>query len=389
MIGMTDGTWMLLGNTWQQWLLAIAITVVTFLALRPLRWPLERAVRAATKQSNAGVGQKLIDDLRRPLGFLFAITGVRFGLHALTLSVPLDRAVERGFGVLVIVAATVLLGRLLRLWLLEFSVRYIHDHDLGIDPKMVPPVGRVVTFVVWLLGGLMALDNAGFDVYSLIAGLGIGGLAIALAAQKTLSNIISGLSIVLDQPFRVGQWITVNGETGKVIDITWRTTRIQTFANATLHIPNDTVASAQVLNWDQHIDEFGVGYFIFQKLSFHPHHDPEKIVRLLTEAIDQTPAVDGRDKLGMNWVKFIEVDRHGMTFGIVFDCTDRLLKNTQENLVLQSIHRVLRREGISIVTGEFKGALETDPGLDAAPQLPSGKLEATLAADLAQVSTPS
>ena len=114
------------------------------------------------------------------------------------------------------------------------------------------------------------------------------------------------------------------------------------------------------------------GFHIFNTISFHPRHDPRYISELITNALCNVTPVDGRQTLGLKWVKFIEVDEYGLKFAVAFDCTNRLLKNSQQNVVLTEIHQVLAQAGISMSVGRLTNFFDEDTSLSA------------LAADVAQ-----
>jgi len=97
---------------------------------------------------------------------------------------------------------------------------------------------------------LMVLRNLNIDITGLVAGLGIAGLAVALAAQETLSNIFGAVTIFVDRPFRVGDAVSVEGYTGSIEDIGLRSTRIRTFDGTLVTLPNSMIAKAKIDNWD-------------------------------------------------------------------------------------------------------------------------------------------
>ena len=90
------------------------------------------------------------------------------------------------------------------------------------------------------------------------------------------------------------------------------------------------------------------GFYIFNTLSFHPKENPKIISDLLQKALDKVKPIDGREKLNLKWVKFVDVDEFGLKFAVTFDCTNRLFKNSQQNVVLTAIHETLAREGIAM-----------------------------------------
>jgi MscS family membrane protein len=116
------------------------------------------------------------------------------------------------------------------------------------DNTLLPVIRRVVLGVVWTIGIMTSLNNVGVDVGALLAGLGIGGLAFALAAQDTLKNIFGGLTILTDQPFKIGDRIKVDGFDGVVETIGIRSTRIRTLEKRLVTIPNYKMGDISIEN---------------------------------------------------------------------------------------------------------------------------------------------
>lgn len=104
-----------------------------------------------------------------------------------------------------------------------------------------------VVFVVF--GSVSVLSQFGFDVISIVAGLGIVGIAVGFAAQSTLSNFIAGVTLLVERPFRIGDWVKISDQEGKVVKIALRTTWLRTRDNIFAMIPNDKVASSHIINY--------------------------------------------------------------------------------------------------------------------------------------------
>jgi small-conductance mechanosensitive channel len=117
--------------------------------------------------------------------------------------------------------------------------------------RTIPLIARALKVILVLIGLVMLLDRFGVNVNGLVAALGIGGLALSLAAQDTLADAISGVVIYLDEPFRIGDRIEIQGLNtwGDVIDIGTRTTRIRTRDNRMVIVPNSTIGKSQVVNY--------------------------------------------------------------------------------------------------------------------------------------------
>lgn len=113
-------------------------------------------------------------------------------------------------------------------------------------------VSKIWKWVLMAIGFIMAASNLGINVGAAIAGLGVAGLAVGLAAQDSLTNIIAGFTIFWDKPFRVGHWVTVGGETGEVNEITLRSTRLRTRDNTYVVIPNKNIINDTIVNLSLH-----------------------------------------------------------------------------------------------------------------------------------------
>ncbi|WP_303290188.1 mechanosensitive ion channel family protein [Marinobacter sp. SS5-14b] len=118
-----------------------------------------------------------------------------------------------------------------------------------LDASIRQLVENVFSVLTATFAVVTVLAQFGFDVVSIVAGLGIVGIAVGFAAQSTLSNFIAGITLLIERPFRIGDWVTINGQDGKVVKIALRTTWLRTRDNIFTMIPNDSVASSDIVNY--------------------------------------------------------------------------------------------------------------------------------------------
>lgn len=154
------------------------------------------------------------------------------------------------------------------------------------DPALAPIVLPLARLSLLALGLLVAVEQMGFNVGSLIAGLGIAGLAVGLAAQETLANFLAGIALLWDRPFRLGDNVTVAGRFGVVTEIGLRSTRLRTLEQLEVTIPNKEVAQQQIVNHSRYPQirinaAFAVGY----------REDLERVRALLVAAVARQPGV--------------------------------------------------------------------------------------------------
>lgn len=139
--------------------------------------------------------------------------------------------------------------RVAELFIDYLSRKFIEKKFKGANVPQMGIVVLIMKITVWSLGILMVLSNLGYNVNSLIAGLGIGGIAVALAIQNILGDLFSSVSIYMDKPFKVGDLIFVNDQYGKVKKIGIKTTRITTLQGEELVIPNQKLVSTAIQNY--------------------------------------------------------------------------------------------------------------------------------------------
>ena len=130
-------------------------------------------------------------------------------------------------------------------------VRFLdNDDDLdGTQKTLISALESVLRFIIIFVGAIFVADALGFELTSLLAGLGISGLAFALAAKDSISNFFGAITVLLDRPFKVGDWVVIGSSEGEVIEINLRTTLVRTSVDTIITIPNANLVSIPVENW--------------------------------------------------------------------------------------------------------------------------------------------
>ncbi|MDQ0206518.1 mechanosensitive ion channel family protein [Alkalicoccobacillus murimartini] len=126
---------------------------------------------------------------------------------------------------------------------------FANKAELDQESMLIPFLSKILRFLVVVITLVMIIDNWGFEISTFVAGLGIGGVAFALAAQDTIGNFFGGIIIITERPFRKGDWIETPTVEGAVEDITFRSTKIRTFSDTLVIIPNSTLANEAITNW--------------------------------------------------------------------------------------------------------------------------------------------
>ena len=169
-------------------------------------------------------------------------------------------------------------------WIVKRVINRFQASDADKSPQTKFVLSFLKTFFkvsIWIIAIVMLMSNLGFKVGAFLAGLGIGGLAIALAAKETLANILGGIMIFIERPFTIGDTIQIGSmQAGKVVDMTWRTTRLINPFDYHISVPNSQVAESTILNYTKSIPG---GDYISVYVS--PEHDPQKVVSLINQAL--------------------------------------------------------------------------------------------------------
>jgi MscS family membrane protein len=221
-----------------QWIGLALFGVLVWLISRLLRGILIRAVRLVLARSDGAVSPStLASAIAEPLRLLLGVVLGAFGLPFLGLPVPVHRVLMGVLKSLAIVALTWLFLRILDEYAQRFERRLDRSrHARAVDTAHLGR--RTIKVFVVVVAFIAALQNFGFNVTGLLAGLGVGGLAVALAAQKTVENLFGSISLVADQPVRLGDVCRFGDTVGTVEDIGLRSTRIRTVSRTLVTIPN-------------------------------------------------------------------------------------------------------------------------------------------------------
>ncbi len=237
----------LLGNPMRAWVAAGIVFAVAFLALRLLKWLIARHLGRLAQKTATRVDDLVIDLLGCTRSWVLAVIALLAA--SLFLKVPEDKArLIRSLTAVAMLLQGALWGnRLITYWLTEY-LRRRGELDRA-SRTTISTLGFVGRLVLWTTLLLLALDNFGFKVTGLITGLGIGGIAVALAAQEVLKDLFASLTIALDKPFLIGDSITVGEFTGTVEFIGIKTTRVRSINGEQIVIPNSDLMGSRLRNY--------------------------------------------------------------------------------------------------------------------------------------------
>ncbi len=233
------------GNELQTWLIALGAAVGTLIALRLVEQVLVVRVQKLAEKTSTILDDVVVGALRKTKLIYLLIVSIFAG--SVWLSLPED--VRSVFWRVTIVATLIQAGMWLSAALLIWLQNYRKVEADGANRMTMNALGILGRTALWATILLMVLDNLGVDVTALVAGLGIGGIAIALAVQNILSDLFASLSIVLDKPFVLGDFVVVGDMAGSVENIGIKTTRIRSISGEQLVFSNADLLGSRVRNF--------------------------------------------------------------------------------------------------------------------------------------------
>lgn len=287
------------GNTIQRWIIAGAIIVGALIV--------GRIVSVLTKAIAGRLKAKLVTAIAEgvggPLTTLVVIFGTRIAGESLELPAGVKELVEKGATFLSVVVLTWFAANAYDAVHKGVFVPYAKRPDSAVDLHLFAVLRTILNVVIWIVGLASALNSVGFEVSAILAGLGIGGMALALASQDTVANLFGGLLVLTQRPFKVGDRIEVGGVNGWVHQFGLRNTIIKNWYGRDVLIPNKKFTDSIVIN----IDSQSV-YYQEARLRLDPRTtaaEVEKALSILGEIVRDVELLDKTP-----WIMFDRID-HG------------------------------------------------------------------------------
>lgn len=231
-------------NIWMQLAIAAAIILISLLVRSLISRVVFNIVMRFTRRTKTGVDSALVQAFEEPFSKLILVTGLYLALAYLNLpSAAMDNITALFRSAVIILLSSGFYNLVGGPAVTEMGVR------LEIEKTVVGFVTKVFRFVIIALTITIIAQEWNYDVSGFIAGLGLGGLAFALAAQDVAKNMFGGIIILLDKPFAVGDWIMSPSVEGTVEEMSFRSTKVRTFPNALVTVPNSVVTNEAITNW--------------------------------------------------------------------------------------------------------------------------------------------
>jgi len=295
-------------------LAALGILIVAFLASRIARMLINRWGKRLLSRWGEESTEKASAAIGKALSAAIVVVGVNFAVRALTLPEKFEETVDRVLQVLVILVVGYGVYRLIDL-IEAFLATFVEKTETKLDDMLLPIVRKSLKVLVVIVVALTAMDKLEYDVKAILATLGIGGLAIALAGKDTIANIFGSVMIFADQPFKIGERIKIGDADGPVEEVGLRSTKIRTLDGHLVSIPNSIVANEKIENIGKRptikrLFKIGVTYGT-------SHQKVMRAIDIIKEILDDTPGLEE-----LRVVRFLEFADCSLNILVIFWVTN-------------------------------------------------------------------
>jgi small-conductance mechanosensitive channel len=270
-------------NSTQDWAFALLAAAAFMLVLHTLRRLVLQHLKRVAKTTTTVIDDFLVDVLSATRILLAAAVGLYVATHFLTLPAAMEKLVDRTFLGLLILQSGFWANRGLIFWLTHKFTQG-DEIDAGARAMTLSLLSFLGRVVLWALVALLILDNMGLNVTALVASLGIGGIAIALAVQNILGDLFASLSIAIDKPFVIGDFIIVDDHMGSIEHVGLKTTRVRSLSGEQIIFSNNDLLKSRIRNYKRMQERRAV--FTIGVTYDTPAEQLENIPVLIRQAID-------------------------------------------------------------------------------------------------------
>jgi MscS family membrane protein len=322
------------------YLRALILLVVVFVVLKIVVYIIEKIIVKATKKTKTDLDDKFIKKASQPATMLVLIIGLLIAIQEIPLAENVESVIVNILFSLIIISLAYMVYYFIDIILFVGLKKFMKGESSSVKESLTALIHGVLQFVLIALTLLYILEVWGVAIGPLLAGLGVAGIAVALALQPALANIFSGVSVILDKSIKVGDLIYLDAETkGRVLKVGLRSTRIITFDNELVIVPNSKVADSRIQNIGEPdpkartVIPFGVAYgtdidrvkkIVLAEIKKVKHFidDPEPVVRFLEMA-----------NSSLNFKAYFYVDSYEHRFGAIDEANTRIYNVLNKNKI--------------------------------------------------------
>ena len=340
------GNFLSSNQPWVKWLISGGILAIFLLVAFVSKYILNLFMKVFVKKTKTILDDLVIQALTPPI-FIFLVTvGLWIGFTRLPeLAAYIDK-INVGFMIVIYTIAAFTISRITNAFLTWYSFEIAPRTKSDFDDRLIPVLKRVADVIIFSIAFLLVLDKLHVNISPLLASLGIGGLAVALALQPTLSNFLSGTYVISDSIIRKGDYIQLDsGLEGTVEEIGWRITRIRTWQGNLVILPNSKLSDAVVTDFEK--PDTSMLFGVDGGVSYSS--DLDKVEQVITEVasdVMKTNPAGAKDFAPV--VRFKNFGDSNINFSVVLKAESRGASFVLKHYFIKALHKRFQNEGIVI-----------------------------------------
>jgi len=320
----------------------LGLIVLSIILAKLFVYFISRYVVAAAKKTSTILDDMIVDCVKKPLYYLIIIVGADVAVQGVSTLPEITKKLDSVLFVAEVLVGAYFVSRLIRVFAQWYAKNIAAKAKSRFDDEFLPLFNRTADVFIYGSSIVIILDFFGYDITAIVAGLGIAGLAVALAAQETLSNMISGFVIMADRPFRVNDIIELSaGEYGEVSEIGLRSTKILTMDLTMIVVPNSQIGSSQITNYSYPDNRLrlkipvGVAYGTDLKIATKALKDVAKKQRHVLNRPAPRVHMTSFSDFSLSLVLYVWIDSHKDRFEVI-------------NRINRAIDERFKKDGIEI-----------------------------------------
>ncbi len=331
------------GNTMDRYLYFFLIVIAAVVIARMVYYVFKNSARRMAKRTRTNLDDVIIDFVEEPITLLFVIGGVFFAFKILVMTPSTGKFVGQVIFIVFLLAVTWLITRLFDVLVETFLRPLATKTETKLDDQIIPIISTMVKVSVWVMVIIVMLSEMGYDVLSLITGLGVGGVAIAIAAKESLGQMFGGFNIFMNKPYQMDDTIIYKGIEGRIEEVGLRVTTMRTVEDTRIVIPNGEISNNLLENLSARRARRALLF-----VAVAPETDAESLQHCsdyVKKALEETPGV--RKGVSCDLYDFVN---YAMTFRIVYwieDIPNYFQLRHSANIVVK---RALQETGVRLAS---------------------------------------
>tara|TARA_Y100000310_G_C20597248_1_gene771159 strand:- start:383 stop:1453 length:1071 start_codon:yes stop_codon:yes gene_type:complete len=326
----------ILGN---KYIVSLVIVILAVIGAKLLLLIFEKFLQKFAAKTKTELDDLIFAKTKKPFFYLILTYGFKLALLNIGAGVWISQLMNS----LMAIVFLIIIGAAIDVVIEGWSKTMAHRTQSKIDDVLLPLFHKIVKVIMTIIGVLWVMKIWGLSITPYLAGAGVGGIVIGFALQDSLKNIFGGITLLLDKNFEVGDKIKIeSGELGEIKDISLRSTKIRTYDNEIIHVPNGYLANSRILNYTHPNStirvkvDFGVEY----------GSDIEKVKKLVLETVRDLKDIILADKEPQ--VQFLEMGDSALNFRALFWIDNWRKSHAKKLEATQAIYDALNKEGIGI-----------------------------------------